>query len=373
MKILYDFQIFQIQKYGGISRYFFRLLQSISEFPNVEIYLFQGLNQSGFDWRAQRSLWRRSISVSVPQQLAKSSWITAVNYAGLYLFQLLMKRPDILHLTYYPHKILRPKGTKLVVSLYDMIQELYPEYYANEATIGLKRKALFEADLILCISESSRKDLLTFYEIDPEKARVVYLGPTFDSKTLLSENRDHITFPTKRPFMLYVGLRDSHKNFQAAVMAYSGDRQLVKDFDLLCFGSIPFSASERDLLKKTGIEKNTYHIAGTDRVLWFCYRQAHLFIYPSLYEGFGFPLLEAMTAGCPIVASCRGSIPEIMGRAGVLFDPRDESSIADAIKKLAYDETLRQDLVKKGYARAKEFSWERAAKETHAAYLDILS
>jgi len=372
MNIIYDFQIFQMQQYGGVSRYFYKLIQKISSNDNVGIFLYLGLNQSGFNWKSQRSLCKKSVSIHVSQRVASKKCITALNYLGFNIFQAMNRHADILHLTYYPHKIFRNTKTKLVVTLYDLIQELYPEYYANDDSIERKRKALYEADLILCISESTRNDLLNYYKVDPKKTRVVYLGPTFENNSSLVYDNVNNPNPNKRPYLLFVGLRDSYKNFKTAVKAYLSNKNILKEYDLLCFGSAPFTVEELDFLKKNGIGGKTFYISGDDQVLWSCYRHAHLLVYPSLYEGFGFPLLEAMAAGCPILASNRGSIPEIMGQAGIEFDAQDESSVADAISKLAYDEKLRQNLIKRGFSRVKDFSWEKTAKETYEAYLDII-
>jgi len=372
MKVLYDFQIFQMQKYGGISRYFYKLIQTIGRYDSVEIFLYLGLHQSGFDWKSQRSLCKKSISIHVSQRIASTKYITALNYLGFNIFQAMNRHADILHLTYYPHKIFRNIKTKLVVTLYDLIQEIHYQHYTNDVSIERKRKTLYEADLILCISESTRNDLLNYYKVDPKKARVVYLGPTFESNSSLVYENISNPNPNKRPYLLFVGLRDSYKNFETAVKAYISNKNILKDYDLLCFSSVPFTIKEREFLKKNGIGEKTFYIGGNDRVLWSCYRHAHLLIYPSLYEGFGFPLLEAMEAGCPIAASNRGSIPEVMGQAGIVFDPRDESSIADAINKLAYDEILRNNVINKGFSRVKEFSWAKTVKETYEAYLDII-
>ena len=372
MKILYDFQIFQMQQYGGVSRYFHELIRSIGKLNDVNIMIFFGLHQSGFDWKSQRSICTKQFAIQVPPWIAARKLTTAINYAGFTLFQSFGPSPDIIHLTYYPYKIFRKRKSKLVITLYDMIQELHPEYYADDASIMRKKRALFEADLILCISEATRKDLLHYYSIDPTKVCTVHLGPTFLPALIQDEKSVHIPHRKKRPYFLFVGIRGTYKNFQNAIRAYAGDQRLVKDFDFLCFGSTPFSVEEQNMFNNYGIGKQTFHRSGTDQELWSSYRHAHLFIYPSLYEGFGFPLLEAMAVGCPIVASNRGSIPEVLGEAGVLFNPSDDSSIIDAMTKVAYDDILRKSLVEKGYSRLNYFSWEKTAKETYNAYLDML-
>jgi glycosyltransferase involved in cell wall biosynthesis len=279
---------------------------------------------------------------------------------------------DILHLTYYPRLLPKRKGAKMVVTVYDLIPERFPELYKDNDLIERRKRVINEADMFLCISESTRKDLIDIYNVDVSRTATIHLGPSFDESLIKKVDTKNIKLATKKPYVLYVGIRDKYKNFINMLEAYATSKSVSQDYDLVCFGSYAFSDDETKRISKLGVERNVHHVVGSDSMLLHYYKAAHAFIYPSLYEGFGFPLLESMQAGCPIAASDRSSIPEVLGNAGILFNPVDQGSMQEAIGKIVFDERLRSICIERGRQRVKEFSWERTAKKTYSSYCSCL-
>jgi glycosyltransferase involved in cell wall biosynthesis len=176
-----------------------------------------------------------------------------------------------------------------------------------------------------------------------------------------------------KPFFLHVGMRGAYKNFGNLLSAYASSPMLRRDFDLIAFGSNGFTQRENESIQDLGLTSlQVRHLSGDDALLGHLYREAVAFIYPSLYEGFGIPPLEAMGFGCPVLCGKTSSIPEVVGDAGLYFDPNRVEAIADAMERVALSAELRLDLVARGNERVRQFSWERCAAETLDVYRDLL-
>jgi glycosyltransferase involved in cell wall biosynthesis len=166
-----------------------------------------------------------------------------------------------------------------------------------------------------------------------------------------------------------VGHRGGYKNFKGMLLAVASRKELRKDFDIIAFGGPAFNASEIDLIHKAGLRDGSVHqISGGDAILGQLYREASAFVYPSLYEGFGLPLLEAMAHGCPVVSSNTSSMPEVVGQAGEYFSPIDIGEQADAICNVVFDLSRREGLVHLGNEQLNNFSWRKCAEETLDLY-----
>ena len=254
----------------------------------------------------------------------------------------------------------------MILTVYDMIHEKFLEHGSRlDTTRRDKSLAVKRANHIICISEHTRQDLVELLDVDPAKTSVVYPG-----YSLMSNNTPvQRSIKHDRPYILYVGNRGSYKNFDGLLQAYANSPMLRNDFDLICFGGGKFTAAERNRFHRLGLGMDAIHHAhGSDLILADCYRGAKAFIYPSLYEGFGLPPLEAMNFDCPVVCSKTSSIPEVVGDAGEYFDPHDIDSIRTAIERVVSDDALRNGLILKGKARLGVFSWQRCAKETLDVY-----
>ena len=175
----------------------------------------------------------------------------------------------------------------------------------------------------------------------------------------------------RKPYILYVGWRKGYKNFSNFIKAYASNRKVYLDFRVVIFGGEKISFNERIEFEKLGVNDKIDQFFGNDAVLSNLYKNASCFIYPSLYEGFGIPPLEAMHYGCPVIASNVSSIPEVVGDAGFFFNPGEVEEISCALKRVLYDEELKAILINKGYQQEKKFSWEQCARETFEIYSQL--
>ena len=275
--------------------------------------------------------------------------------------------PNIIHNTYYNVTKFNTKRAKKVITVHDMVHESFPDHFSKkDNTTELKKFAIAEADHVICVSKNTQKDLIKFFNVDIKKTSVIYHG--FSLRTTEIKELKEI----RRPYLLYVGSRIGYKNFTRFLEAYS-NYKIKNFFDLVIFGGNKLSNKEISLLNKLQISKENFkQVDGDDSILASYYKHASLFVYPSLYEGFGIPPLEAMNYGCPVVCSNTGSIPEIVGDAAFLFDPYSVESIKNNIISVLYDNKLRSLLRLKGFEQVKKFSWEKCAKETYKVYEELL-
>ncbi len=176
-----------------------------------------------------------------------------------------------------------------------------------------------------------------------------------------------LSFPG--PYFLYVGQRSGYKNFARLLNAYASLPRIRNEFDLISFGTNAFTPQEKEAIHSLGLDPmRVRHLSGDDASLAYLYRKATAFVYPSLYEGFGLPPLEAMSLGCPVLCSNTSSMPEVVGDAGLFFDPLDSEAIRQAMESVASSLELRRDLISRGTQRVKSFSYDRCAAETLAVY-----
>jgi glycosyltransferase involved in cell wall biosynthesis len=205
--------------------------------------------------------------------------------------------------------------------------------------------------------------------IDEDRVFVSHLGATAtepDAATLEA-------LEGTRPFVLYVGKRRGYKNFDRLMESFGRTSAARDGVGLVAFGGGPPTETELEMLEETGISASVSFISGDDSILAAYYAAAIALIYPSLDEGFGLPLLEAMLHRCPVAASNGGAIPEIAGDAALLFEPTDVTAMAIAIDRLVTDSDLRTRLMETGIERASGFTWESTADSTLEAYAFALS
>lgn len=366
MKILYDYQAFTLQFYGGVSRYFVEIAKRLSHAEDTELQIFAPFYINHY-------LQELDPGVVSGRQLAKAPksagrLLNIYNRAAM-RHKAASYNPDILHETYFSkHAVSLRNSQARVVTVYDMIHERFPEYFAAwNKTSENKRLAIERADHVICISENTRRDLLDMSNVKSEKVSVVHLG--FDA-----HQSNHS--PSKRlidePYLLHVGIRSGYKNFQRLLEGYASSRMLHENYRLVCFGGGDFSHSETQQIKRFKLpEDRLVWMGGSDSVLMNLYRHATAFVYPSLYEGFGIPSLEAMAHDCPVVCSGGGSISEVVGDAGEFFDPLDSSAIAQAVENVTGSQSRAAQLRALGRQRIKRFTWEKCAKGTHDVYSSL--
>lgn len=367
MKVVYDHQIFGWQEYGGISRYLYELALEINKLPDTQASVVSAtyINQ----YLAQDPNKLTIVGFLAPK-IPKFGRILRILNSWISWPLLRYLKPDIVHETYYSSSSIAPKSSKVIITVHDMIHELFEGNFSRfDKTSTAKKAAIERADHVICVSENTRNDLIRLFGIDPKKISVIYHGFSLDKASMQA-----LPIIFDAPYILYVGSRFGYKNFECLLEAFAIVKAHNPDLRLVCFGGGAFTRDEFMSANSLGLLSNDLiHMAGADATLANLYTFAQVFVYPSLYEGFGIPPLEAMSCGCPVACSGLSSIPEVVGEAGIYFDPLSSQNIADAIQSLLENPDLRAELVKVGFERVKQFSWHKCAVETRAIYDLVLS
>ncbi len=362
MNLIYTYDVFCMQRYGGVSRYFFELIRRIT--PQIA------------DVKILAGLYINEYIKSLP--MVRGIKVPALKYTGFFrrkidrIFQKIMLRgtnsQTITHQTFYYEPYIKVTG-KIVVTVYDMVTEIFPQYFPKDDNSSiLKRLCCERADKVIAISHSTKNDLVRFFDIAPEKIVVIHLASSLNSINGAPGVR-----PFAEPYLLFVGQREDYKNFAGLLEAFAASDSLKKTFHIVCFGGEPLSNREKARFRQLGIEGRVHNVRGSDGLLRDYYKNAAAFIYPSFYEGFGIPILEAMEFACPVICSNTGSMPEVAGDAAIYFDPSEAASMQQVLETTLFNQKLLDDLRKRGLERQSGFSWDRCANETLAVYHSLLS
>lgn len=367
MRIAFDEQIFCQQSYGGVSRYFVRLAEQLVVL-NQNIGIFAPLHRNRYTKELPPGVLHGYGVNRYPPKCGQL--IMKLNQLGS-RWSLSKWQPQLVHETYYSAKSSTPKNCPRVITVYDMIHELYKDKFGtHDRTTACKKLAVERADHVICISESTRRDLIDIFAIREEKISVVHLG--FDRLAEKTPFHD-VKSSTEKPFLFYVGNRGGYKNFDGFIRAVASSNRLKKDFDIQAFGGGAFTKSELTKIESIGFQPGQVRqISGGDDVLGDLYYRATALVYPSLYEGFGLPPLEAMAHQCAVVSSNTSSMPEVVGDAGEYFDPTLTEEMAIAIENVVYSADRNQELISRGQERLEHFEWEKCAKRTLKIYHSLV-
>lgn len=357
--VLYDYQIFSLQLRGGISRYYYETVRRIGNIDGFSADFFSGVNSNVFihKWNEKDVHDHFGVPVADPMEhvlFPKINRVLIREYVQGRIY-------DIYHPTYYDLPLERTSYRKLIITVYDMIHELFR---MDEETIRNKEQIIKEADGIITISESTKRDLIRLLHVEDDKVKVIGLANS------LHEKPSDVS-PVVGSYVLFVGNRGFYKNYSVLVEAFSKSSEL-HDYKLVFFGGGEFNADEQKKFIELGVADRVVHLEGDDQQLADCYANADVFVYPSRYEGFGLPILEAMHYGTPVIAANNSSLPEVGGEACIYFDAESAEELQCQIERVLSDGNLRAHLSEAGKAREKLFSWERTAKETAKFYRYIL-
>ncbi|MDR6562500.1 MULTISPECIES: glycosyltransferase family 1 protein [unclassified Arcicella] len=366
MKILYDHQAFTGQRYGGVARYFHDLMESLVDMGvGVKLSLPFSNNEYLKNSSVRRPNEFRHIFGFMPTNMLVSRTNRLNSIVQLQKGQFDVFHPTFFHNYYLNHLKKKP----FVLTYHDCIKERFNLNHIDNASHAQKQELLNKAAKIIAISENTKADLLEFYQIKPEKIEVIYHSSSFRNHQL------PVGFQVKTPekYLLYVGARNDYKNFTGFVTSIASVLHQYPDIQLLCAGGGDFNKTEHELIDSLNLQTQVKHFHfQSDDTLFYLYQNAIAFVYPSLYEGFGIPILEAFACGCPVVLSNTSCFPEVAQDAALYFNPNDKEDIADKITQIIEDKFLRKSLIEKGFNRQQNFSAEKTATQTLNVYKSIL-
>ena len=363
MKVLYDYQMFSYQRIGGISRYFAHLYRHVPDErieTSVALLYTQNVYLQGEHFLLQNGVGRLLIGNHFRD--ANKLWSKV---------RIRLSDYDILHPTYYnPYLIPDAKGRTLVLTVHDLIHQLYPEYFPGDRrTVEWQRRIIARADHLIAISENTKRDLMEVMKVPEEKITVIHHGLMLGGrrKELSAQER---TMVLPENYILFVGDRTRYKNFDGFISEVA---VLLKEYDihLICTGGRAFSSEEWQRIRSLGVADRVSRMTVSDTMLEKLYRHAICFVYPSLYEGFGLPILEAYHVGCPVVLSRASCFPEIAGDAALYFEPGREGCMREAVRTLLDDKARRRTLSEAGRRRLALFSAEKMVERTRELYLRL--
>lgn len=372
MKILLDPQVFNFQKYGGISRYYVEIFSRLNRKKDVVVVAAlsstqnEYFNNSNLFSSKSRKINRliqvlNSVGFSTRKLLKKNN--------KKMLDESLKNDFDLFIPTYYDSYFLDKIGDKpFVLTVYDMIHELFPHYFINDPfNVTSNKKILVEkATKIIAVSNNTKKDILKIFpEIDESKIEVIYHGSS------ITVNRNSkIVLPNE--YLLFVGARNDYKNFLFLLDTVKEILLENKKVILLCAGGGSFNEIEKKEIKKANLLDQVMHFDFKDEDLGFIYSNAKCFIFPSEYEGFGIPVVEAMKCECPVILPRSSSFPEVAGDAGIFYELNNKKELKEKIMKVLNDDSFRNQYIIKGIEQSKKFDWDIAAEECLELYKKVV-
>lgn len=383
MKILYDDQAFSFQHFGGMSRCFCELIKhfpqgveydiSVKACNNIHL-LSSGImdveRTNVFDRFAFDEIYDKKGHSFLYKNLCKFGLINGLEKINTkYSIEKLKEGNfDVFHATFFFDYFLKYIGNKpFVITVHDMMPEIFPQYFLSPNPETARKKNLCQkAAAVIAVSEKTKEDLVRILGVPPEKVTVVYHG---------GPEKESISAPSiiNEPYLLYVGLRNAYKNFTQTLVDFARFSNSHKDVKLICTGPA-FTASEKSVMDKLHIADKVKHVRVNDEEMKNLYAYAIAFVYPSLYEGFGMPILEAYAYGCLTLLNDKSCFREIGGDAAIYFDSVEGKS--DLVEKLEGVMRMtpeeKADYRQRGYDRLQQFSWDASARKLVDVYKSVI-
>ena len=378
MRILLDHQVFCYQRVGGISRYFCEIASRIAAMPGASCEIPVRYSENEYlthcmdscSGLAQLSAFPRAFPIG-----SLGRFVVSYGLNGMRARSALDEgtgRFDVFHPTFYDDYFLgHLKDQPFVVTIHDMIPERFPGMFnvrgiygrlVTKRWIANKPAIVRRAAHVIAVSHQTKADLVDLFGTDPSKVSVVHHGGTLDH--LIESARVEFSYP----YLLYVGTRQGYKNFPCFVRATRSVLQANRELRVKCVGGGGFTKRERCLLGDYCVADRYEQLTATDAELANLYGGACAFVFPSCYEGFGIPIVEAMSCGCPCILADTPCFREIGQTAAEYFPPSDPAALSDLLHAVLSSDSRRADLASRGRVQALRFSWDRAAAETASVY-----
>ncbi|WP_207535788.1 glycosyltransferase family 4 protein [Desertivirga arenae] len=364
IKILFDHQHFSNQVYGGITRYFANIQKALKESPDFEFN--RGILFS-------KNHYLKDEKLPLPKFLAG---YMLKRYSGAKIYRKNMRYSlkliqqnnfDIFHPTYYDPYFTEHIKKPVVLTVHDLIHEKFPLYFPlDDTTLYQKRVSITSASHLIAISQSTKKDLQDYYQIPQEKITVIHHGyqPLANNETGNANSYGD--------YILFVGDRTSYKNFINFLYGVEEIVQRYPEIKIICAGGESFKSVELEIIIKLGLTEKIKQFKVNDLELNSLYKNALIYVNPSLYEGFGLPILEALAVGCPAVLSDTSCFREVGGEAALYFNPYDPGSIKDTIITALFNKQMRDELVKNAGAQLAKFPMDKCMDRTKAVYKQVM-
>lgn len=368
VKVQFDHQVFSFQKFGGISRYFAALSTYLEKSPDFDHELKLLYSKNAY-LSARNSIFHpRSESLFFQKHL---TYFLNQKYSERLLS---LNDFDVFHPTYYNPYFLKNLKKPFVITVHDMIHELYPERFPKwDNTASRKKEVINRADHIIAISESTKSDLHRILNVPDSKISVIHHG--LFNNILVEENEGKGSVFHKmedNSYLLFIGSRKGYKNFDRFIEAAAPILHNNANLSIVCAGGGSFTENELKELERFRIKDKVVQISATESELNELYSKALFFIYPSIYEGFGLPILEAFHNSCPVAVSNTSCFPEVGGDAVVYFDPVDLHDMNQAMQSLVDSAELRKKLRQNGSERLSVFSTKECMEKTAAVYKSLV-
>ena len=358
MRVRFDDQILVIQRLGGISRYFVELIREFTANPELGV-------QPQLGWRWTRNVHAVEAGLGVPLRIPGGSRGRVLRWANR-AAEGRQPQARLAHPTYYGARLPRRPMPPIVVTVYDMMPELFPDLFPRGNPHLHKLEYVRRAALVLCISGSTRSDLVRVYGSVDAPTVVTHLGV---SQRFAPGAPRPLWCPDR--YILFVGNRGGYKDFRVAIEAFAELAPRHPDTSLVVLGGGAFTADEAALISRWGLRDEIIQRQASEEELPGAYGAAAAFVFPSRYEGFGLPTLEAMACGIPTVLADSSSHPEVAGNAALYFPPGDSNTLAAQVSRILSDDALARSLSEKAITRAAQFTWRRTAMSTGVAYRSV--